>query len=86
MLKESTTDALLQKKAIEVAAEATGELIGNKIANKLTKAQEIYHIIVQEQLQMKQKILDLMEKYLKNDIYPQIYIPRQQINDDLRFI
>ena len=39
MLKKSATDALKtsSKRAIQKAVEATGDLCGNKIANKITK-------------------------------------------------
>ena len=38
MLKKSTTDAIktASKRAIQKAAEATGDFIGNKIADKIT--------------------------------------------------
>ena len=37
--KQSVTDALktVSKRAIQRAAEATGDLVGNKIADKITK-------------------------------------------------
>ena len=43
--KQSATDALktTSKKAIQKIAEATGDLIDNKIANKITKASKIHH-------------------------------------------
>ena len=39
MLKRSTTDALktASKRAIQKTVEATGDLIGNKIADSITK-------------------------------------------------
>ena len=42
--KQSATDALktASKRAIQKIAEATGYLIGNKIANKVTKASKTY--------------------------------------------
>ena len=43
-------------------AEATGDLIGNKI----TKVSEVHHRIIQKQLQMK-----MIKKYLKKYIYLQ---------------
>ena len=58
-----------QNEQLKKTAEATGDLIGNKIANKMTKASKSYQRIVQGQLQMKQKILNLIEKYQKKDIY-----------------
>ena len=53
-------------------AEATGYLIGNKIADavlssmtiKLQKSQEVHHRIVQKHLQM-----SMIKKCLKKDIY-----------------
>ena len=36
MTKQSTTDAI-KKKAIQETVEATGDLIGNNIADKITK-------------------------------------------------
>ena len=40
MLKKSTTDAIKtdSKKAIQQTAEETGDLTGNKIADKITRA------------------------------------------------
>ena len=38
---------------------------------KLQKHRELHHWIVQIQLQMKQKILSMIKKYLKKDIYLQ---------------
>ena len=42
-----------------------------KLLIKLQKCQEIPHRIAQKQSQKKQKILDLIEKYLKKDISPE---------------
>ena len=64
-------------------AEATGDLIGIKLLIKLQKSQQIHHSIDQRQSQMRQKILDLIEKYEKKDISPE---KRQQIVHDLRLI
>ena len=47
-------------------AEATDDLTGNKIANKITKSEEVHHRIIQKQLQM-----NIIKKYLKKDIYLQ---------------
>ena len=43
-IKKSTTDAIItaSKKAIQKTAEATGDLIGNKIADKITNFQKIF--------------------------------------------
>ena len=42
--KKSATDAIktLSKRAIQKTAEATGELIGNKIADKITSISKTY--------------------------------------------
>ena len=65
LLDQSTTDALItaSKRVIQKTAEATGNLISKKIPDK-----------VQRQLQMKQKILDLISKYQYIYIYIYIYI------------
>ena len=63
--KQSTTDAFktASKRTIQKAAEATDNLIGNKIANKLQKLQKFYNKIIQKQLQMSK-----INKHLKEDI------------------
>ena len=54
---------LLQKKVIHKIAEATGDLMGNKIGKKkIQKSQKIHHRIVQIQLKVEQKIYDLIGK------------------------
>ena len=58
-------------KLLQKAAEATGDFIGVQQLIKLQKFKEIHNRIAQRQLQMKQKILDLIEKYLKKDIHLQ---------------
>ena len=35
---------------------------------KLQKSQEIHHRILQRQLQMKQKMLNMIEKFLKKEV------------------
>ena len=50
---------------------------------KLQKSQELDHIIVQVQLEMKQKILSMIKNYLKKDMSPE---KRKQIIKDLRLI
>ena len=52
--KKSATDALKtsSKRVIQKIAEATGDLIGNKIANQIMGLQKIYNKIIQVQLQM----------------------------------
>ena len=47
-----------KKIIIPKTAEATGNLIGNKIADKITKVSKSCHRISQKQLQMSMKIID----------------------------
>ena len=63
---------LFQKKIIQKIAEATGDLIGNKIADEITKISKIRNRIIKKQLQM-----NMIKKYLKKDIC---------LNDDLRLL
>ena len=68
-VKISATDAnkTTSKTVIQKTAEATCNLIGNKIVNRITKVQKfrtIHNRIIQKQLQMK-----IIRKYLKKDIY-----------------
>ena len=61
---------LLQKKAIQTIAEATGDLIGNKRANKIIKvSRNSQQEKVQGQLQMKQQTFEMIKKYLKKKVY-----------------
>ena len=55
------TDALktASKRLVQKSAEATGDLLGNKIADKITK---LYHRIIQKQMK---------KKYLEKGIYLQ---------------
>ena len=53
----------LKREAHKITA-ATGDLIGNKIANRIRKVSKIHNKIVQKQLKM-----SLIKKYLKGDIY-----------------
>ena len=39
-----------------------------RITDKIKRSWEFHHKIIQKQLQMKQKMLELVEKYLKKDI------------------
>ena len=66
--KESVKDALKisSKRVIQKAAEATGDLIGNKTAIKITRLYQVYNKLIQKQLQT-----SMIMKYLKNDIYLQ---------------
>ena len=49
---------------IQKTAEATGDLIGNKIANRITKVSESSQQDNSGQLQM-----NMIKKYLKKEIY-----------------
>ena len=62
--KQSTTDALktTSKRAIQKTAEVTGDLIGNKIAEKITKVSRTSPQNSSDTVTAKQKILDVIEK------------------------
>ena len=60
---------------------STGDVIGNRIADKIIKSPKLHHRRFQKQLQMKPKRLRIKKKDLKKDIY--IYSEKRQ-NDDLR--
>ena len=66
--KQSATYLLktASKRAIEKSAEATDDLIVNN-----SESLELSHRVVQRQVQMKQKKLHMIKKYLKKDIYLQ---------------
>ena len=74
--KESATDVLktTSKRMIQKTPQTTGDLIGNKIANKITKiskiklqkSQKLHDSIIQKQLQA-----STIKKHLKEDIYLQ---------------
>ena len=49
--------------------EATGELVANKVADEFTKVSRSPPQTVQEQLELKQKILSMIKKHLKIYIY-----------------
>ena len=53
--KQSATDAIktASKRAIQNLAEATGNLIGNKIAVKLQDSENLCHRIIQKQMKNK---------------------------------
>ena len=63
--KQSATDALetSSKEVIQKTAEATGDLIGNKITDRTKKVHKIHNRIIQRQLQ-----ITTMQKY-QNKIY-----------------
>ena len=46
-------------------------MIDNKIADKVQKYLEVHHKIIQKQLKVNPKILSMIEKYLKKDMYLQ---------------
>ena len=56
------------KRAIKITAEATGNLIGIKIADKVMKVSRTSPQNSLKKLQMKQKIWNLTKKYQKKDI------------------
>ena len=64
--KQSGTDALntASKRAIKKPEEATGDLIGNKILDRLKK--KVHNRIIQKE------ILNIIEKYTKKNTYLQI--------------
>ena len=66
--KQSATDAIKtsSKRVIQKTAKASGDLTGNKIANRTTKVSKNSHKIIQTQLQM-----SLIKKYLKKITYLQ---------------
>ena len=77
--KKSATDAIktVSKRAIQKTAEATGDLVGNKIADKITSASKKSH---NEKIQSNE---------VNNEIPKERYISpkeRQQIIDELRLI
>ena len=77
--KKSTTDAIktASKRAIQKTAEATGDLIGNKIADKITSASK------------KSQNEEIPSNEVNNEIPKERYISpkeRQQIIDELRLI
>ena len=66
--KQSAIDALKtsSRRVIQKTAEATGDLIDNKIPDKITKVSKINNKIIQRQSPMR-----MIKKYLKNHIYLQ---------------
>ena len=77
--KKSTTDAIktASKRAIQKTAEATGDLIGTKIADKITSASK------------KSQNEEIPSNEVNNEIPKERYISpkeRQQIIDELRLI
>ena len=81
--KKSTTDAIetASKRAIQITAEATGNLIGNKIADKTTS--------VLKKKSTKELLNDGAEENVKRATPKKRYISaeeRQQIIDELRLV
>ena len=76
--KKSATDVLKTAswRAVQKTAEVTDELIGDKIANRITKFQKNHNKIIQRQLQM-----SMIMKYLTKDISLE---ERRKIIDELR--
>ena len=58
----------LFKHALKRPIQTTVDLIGKEIEDKLQKLQEFHLKIIQKYLQIKNKILNLVEKYQKEDI------------------
>ena len=77
--KQSATDALKtsSKRFIQKTAEGTSDLVGNKIANKITKFQKIHDKIFQKQLKM-----SMIKKTLNKDIYLQMKCKKLLMNWD----
>ena len=76
--KQSAVDALktASKKQFKKQQKQLVIWLVTKLQIKSQKSKKIYHIII------KKKILDLVERYLKKDIYLQEI---QQIIDDLKY-
>ena len=77
--KKSATDAIktVSKRAIQKIAEATGDLVGNKIADKITSASR------------KSRNEEIQSNEVNNEMLKERYISpneRQQIVDELRLI
>ena len=66
--KQPATDALKtsSKSVMQKTAEATDDLVGIEIANRITKSQKVHYRLIQEQLQM-----NMLKKYQKKDIHLQ---------------
>ena len=52
------------RRATHKISIAIGDLIGNKIANRITKVSKIHNKVIQKQLKM-----SVIKKYLKEDTY-----------------
>ena len=51
---------------MQKTTEATDDLAGIEIANRITKSQKVHYRLIQEQLQM-----NMLKKYQKKDIHLQ---------------
>ena len=80
MLKKSTTDAIktASKRAIQKRAEGTGDLIGNKIADKITSVSN------KSPKELHSQNKDKIE--IPKEIYISKKKKRQQIIDELRLV
>ena len=81
--KQSATEALKtsSKRAVQETAEVTGDLIVNKIADKITEV-SLSSPQNSWEMNVRQKMHDLIEKHQKKDISPE---KRQQISNDPRW-
>ena len=70
-LSDHATDVLkmASKRTTQKTEEATCDLIGNEIANKITKVSRNLPQNSQRHLKVKLKIYDLIGKFQKEDIY-----------------
>ena len=81
--KKSTADAIKTASAIQKTAEATGDLIGNKIAGKITKpATELHSKELHNSDEIKEEDVEIAtpkKKYISPE-------ERQKIIDELRLV
>ena len=82
--KKSTTDAIktASKRAIQKAAEATGDLIGNKTADKITSVSKKSAMELHNNDEAKKEDAEITT-HKKRYISPE---ERQQIIDELRLV
>ena len=72
--KQSATDALktVSKRVIQKTVEASGDFIGNKIADRITKVSKTSKRIKLElEISIKELQISMMKKYVKKDTYIQ---------------
>ena len=91
--KKSTTDAIktASERAIQQIVEATGDLIGNKIADKMTNVSTELHSKKKPAMELHSKELHNSNNETDEEIttYKKKYISpeeRQQIIDELRLV